>query len=349
MTSDWRVVDEPLAWLACDTCGLARRRPSAALGDSFYRDGYTLYAHAPGGAAERVRQEQYAGWIVPAVTRPARVLDIGCGNGSLLRALRTHWPEAELLGCDPSADAIAHGSGDGLRLWPGTADDLPPDVAADLVVSINVLEHTDDPGAFVAAARHVLSPGGQLILVCPDGSRPGLDLLFADHQFSFARQHLDALVQRAGIDAIAWSQAPAALGAFQMIVGTNSGTPRSRPLSPPSSDDRRAFFDRWRNLDQALLSRLPGTTVCFGAGEAAGLLRAYAPRAWQSVYACTMDGHPHGRFGSLPLIGLDEVHADDAVLVGVRPIDQPRVAERLRGRFPRVITWYDLVDGEPRS
>ena len=37
------------------------------------------------------------------------------------------------------------------------------------------------------------------------------------------------------------------------------------------------------------------------------------------------------------------------VLVGVRPGDQPRVAERLAARFRRVVTWYDLVDASRMS
>jgi hypothetical protein len=89
---------------------------------------------------------------------------------------------------------------------------------------------------------------------------------------------------------------------------------------------------------------MKGPTVCFGAGEAAGLLRAYAPRAWASVRACTFDGAPPGRFGELPIIPLDAVADGADVLVGVRPSDQARLAERLGARFRRVVTWYDLVD-----
>ena len=60
MTSDWRVIEEPLAWMACDACGLARRRPSRSVDESFYRSGYSLYAHAPGSTVERGRQDEYA-------------------------------------------------------------------------------------------------------------------------------------------------------------------------------------------------------------------------------------------------------------------------------------------------
>lgn len=346
MASDWRVIETPLAWTACDTCGLARRRPSAAVDDSFYQSGYMLYAHAPGGAVERARQDEYARWIVQATgRRPRRVLDVGCGNGSLLRALRVSWPEAELLGCDPSRESIAQGYGGDLKLWTGTAGNIPSDVSVDLVIAVNVIEHTTDPMAFLTALRAVLEPDGLMVIICPDGGRPGLDVLFADHVFSFAPEHVGVLMSRAGVLRVGASQAPRSLGAFQMAIGRRRDATHSKPVhAPPRTQDLKRYLERWKQLDSRLQTRIEAPAICFGAGEAAGLLRAYAPRTWSSVRACTADGQASGVFGELPMIALDAVRREDAILVGVRPQDQRRVAERLRSTFDRVITWYDLVD-----
>jgi SAM-dependent methyltransferase len=346
MASDFRVVDEPLKRLLCAACGLIRRDPTANTGASFYASGYTLYAHPPGDAREQARQQEYARWIAQGTgKRPRRVLDVGCGNGSLLRALRTYWPDAGLLGCDPSRDAVAQGFGNDARLWTGTASNIPGDVTADLVIAVNVIEHTVDPIAFLTALRAVLPPDGMLAIVCPDGARPGLDLLFVDHVFSFGREHLAALMARAGVQCLGVSQAPRALGAFQMAVGRRRDVTDKRPISAPSrAGEVSRYLARWRQLDDRLQERMKGPTVCFGAGEAAGLLRAYAPRAWKSVRACTTDGAAKGRFGELPIVPLDAVAEKAEVLVGVRPSDQPRLAERLGARFGRVVTWYDLVD-----
>jgi SAM-dependent methyltransferase len=346
MTSDLRVVAEPLARVLCAACGLIRRAPSPSTGASFYASGYGLYAHPPGETREQARQEEYARWIAQATgRRPRRVLDIGCGNGSLLRALRSYWPDAELLGCDPSRESIAQGYGNGLRLWTGTASNLPADVSADLVIAVNVIEHTLDPMAFLTALRAVLQPDGVLVIVCPDGGRPGLDLLFVDHVFSFGREHIGTLLSRAGLQRLGASQAPRSLGAFHMAIGRRRDVLETRAISaPPRVEDATRYLERWKQLDERLQKRIEGPLVCFGAGEAAGLLRAYAPRTWTSVRACTIDGAPQGRFGDLPIIPLDAVAADAQVLVGVRPIEQPRLADRLSQRFSRVMTWYDLVD-----
>ena len=63
------------------------------------------------------------------------------------------------------------------------------------------------------------------------------------------------------------------------------------------------------------------------------------------VRACTIDGPASGRFGDLPVVGLDAVGSAETVLVGVRPLDQARLADRLRARFTAVVTWYDLLPG----
>jgi hypothetical protein len=119
-------------------------------------------------------------------------------------------------------------------------------------------------------------------------------------------------------------------------------------VSPPPVvrvDGRDSYLEQWRQLDDALSARVREPVVCFGVGEAAGLLRAYAPRAWTSVTACTADEVSPGRFGDLPILPLTAVDSNATVLLGVRPDDQQTVAERLRSRFATVVAWYDLVDG----
>ncbi len=350
MASDLRIVAEPLARELCRACGLIRRQPSASTGESFYASGYELYAHPHGEAREQSRQEEYARWIAQATgRRPRRVLDVGCGNGSLLRALRTYWPDAELLGCDPSRESIAQGYGGDLRLWTGTAGNLPGDVQVDLVIAVNVIEHTTDPAAFLTALRAALQPDGMLVIVCPDGARPGLDLLFVDHVFSFGREHIGTLLSRAGMQRLGASQAPRSLGAFQMAIGRRRDATQTKALhAPPRAEHVTRYLEQWQRLDDRLRERMSGPVVCFGAGEAAGLLRVYAPRAWALVRACAVDGAPQGRFGDVPIVPLDAVAAGAEVLVGVRPGDQPRIAQRLAAHVRQVVTWYDLVD-EPHA
>ena len=345
MASDWRIVAEPLGRRSCQICGLAARAPSAATGASLYQSGYSLYAHRPGEPRERSRQAEYARWIARWHSGlPRRVVDVGCGNGSLLQALRAHWPTAELLGCDPSAESVRLGAAGDIRLWSGTASDLPFVASADLVISVNVIEHTADPSAFIAALRVILEPQGTLIVICPNGDVPDVELLIADHLFSFVPAHLRELLAREGFVTDRIDLAPSTLGQFQMIVahrGTAPATAFERVQE--LSERRRTYLRQWRDLDTKLRERVTAPLICFGAGETAGLLRAYAPVSWALVRACTFDGASGGTFGDLPIVPLDDVSPDASVLVGVRPSDQRLLMDRLRSRFDRVITWHDLV------
>jgi hypothetical protein len=192
--------------------------------------------------------------------------------------------------------------------------------------------------------------GGSVLVVCPDGGQPDVELLMGDHLFSFTTTHLKQLAARAGLGVRAAGRAPESLGAFQMIVGSPSASPTpERQLRHGSNvfalNARRcAFLARWAALDARLLSRTSSHLVCFGTGEAATLLRAYAPSVWARVTACTTDTLIATSFYGLPVVSLDAVAPDTPVLVGVRSADQRRVAERLRRRFDSVITWYDLIE-----
>lgn len=111
-----------------------------------------------------------------------RVLEIGCGTGSLaLRAQRMH-PDAELVGIDPDPLALARArrkaerSGRPVRFDQGKAGDLPyPDESMDRVLSSFMFHHLDDAEKRRALAeiRRVLRPGGQLHLVDVAGHHHG--------------------------------------------------------------------------------------------------------------------------------------------------------------------------------
>lgn len=123
------------------------------------------------GREGRMRQELVEQGDVSA---GESVLDVGCGTGTLLRAVRRAVPGvSRLCGIEPSAEMADHArllaarEGAGLEIEQGHADLLPlPDQSFDVVFCTFVVHHL--PPSTTAAAfremRRVLRPGGRLVV-----------------------------------------------------------------------------------------------------------------------------------------------------------------------------------------
>lgn len=72
------------------------------------------------------------------------ILDVGCGNGQLLKWLQKSNPTAKLHGCDIAQAALDKVKLDNVDLKLSKAQSLDfPDVEFDLVTCMDVLEHVD--------------------------------------------------------------------------------------------------------------------------------------------------------------------------------------------------------------
>lgn len=100
-----------------------------------------------------------------------RAVDVGCGAGLLCEPLSRLG--AVVTGIDPAPESIAaakaHAAGQGLAIdyRAGSVDQLG-EGRFDLVVSMEVVEHVSDPGAFVAALAGAVADDGLMILSTPN-------------------------------------------------------------------------------------------------------------------------------------------------------------------------------------
>lgn len=91
-----------------------------------------------------------------------KILDVGCGDGQIARALAAQG--SDVLGIDPTEMhiAIARERAGGPRYELGSALKLPVDDASqDAVVACLVFEHIDEVDKALAEVSRVLKPGGQ--------------------------------------------------------------------------------------------------------------------------------------------------------------------------------------------
>lgn len=105
---------------------------------------------------------------------PRRVLDIGCGTGTLAILLKKLHPEVEVVGLDPDAKALARSrskasrAGLAIRFDQGYSQELPyPDASFDRVLSSLMFHHlpADMQEKTLREVRRVLTAGGSLHLL----------------------------------------------------------------------------------------------------------------------------------------------------------------------------------------
>lgn len=104
-----------------------------------------------------------------------KVLDVGCGAGSVAKAVKRERPDLEVFGCDPSQSALglAGASPEGVDFRLATAERLPfSDGEFDFVWIFDVLEHVDDPDQVLREVARVLRPGGGFHIVRPLEGQP---------------------------------------------------------------------------------------------------------------------------------------------------------------------------------
>ena len=130
------------------------------------------------------------------------MLDVGCGNGAMLRAFSQAVPRWSLAGTeldDKYRDVIE--SIPGVQsLHTCSPWDVPGEF--DVITMVHVLEHIPQPEAYLRRLLTKLRPGGLLVVELPHHVANPFELLIADHCTHFAADTAAALLHRAGFEVL---------------------------------------------------------------------------------------------------------------------------------------------------
>jgi methionine biosynthesis protein MetW len=113
--------------------------------------------------------QEVARMLAELVPVGSRVLDVGCGTGSVSRII-ADTRDARIIGIEPNSFRAASARARGLEVHeqPFTPAILQLLEPFDVVVFADVLEHVADPGSFLQLAHPALLPGGRVIASVPN-------------------------------------------------------------------------------------------------------------------------------------------------------------------------------------
>jgi SAM-dependent methyltransferase len=150
-------------------------------------------------------RRQLSLFLVGRLAPPARLLDIGSGNGDLLAAAERRWPAAGLAGLELSPAGVAESRRKVPRAKVDVRDVIrdPKPLAGDArwathAVCSEVLEHVDDPVTFLRNARGWLAPGCRIVVTVPGGPMSAFDRHIG-HRRHFSPHDLEGVLSSAGL------------------------------------------------------------------------------------------------------------------------------------------------------
>jgi SAM-dependent methyltransferase len=143
-------------------------------------------------------------WSECAANTSANFVDFGSGQGDFLEKFRQRYPNSKLLGLELSA----HGVTISRKKVPSAtfivADLFSPSPEMDSyrgwaegAVCSEVLEHVDDPSAFLKAASQYLSANAMILITVPGGRMSPFDRHIG-HRRHFTRLSMQEILVRSG-------------------------------------------------------------------------------------------------------------------------------------------------------
>lgn len=148
---------------SCRSCGTLYARRAGSLDyDCYYHDDNLSVPEF----VDRWFDETFA--TFEPYRKTNRLLDVGCGAGSLLHAARRAGWDAE--GVEVSRPAAEHVRAQGFEVFCGELKEARyPEGRFDVVTASEILEHLDDPQSLLEEAARVLRPGGLFWATTPHG------------------------------------------------------------------------------------------------------------------------------------------------------------------------------------
>jgi 2-polyprenyl-3-methyl-5-hydroxy-6-metoxy-1,4-benzoquinol methylase len=187
----------------------------------------------------------------------ARLLDVGCGEGEFLAAMKAAGWSVE--GVETSSEAVDLARGRGVPVTLGTVTTMSLDRATfDAITFRLAFEHLRDPVPALRACRHALKPGGRIWIATPNLDSEGhrrfaehwINLQPPRHPVMYTPGSLARLLSDSGFEVVELGSSPQAAWSFRMSAALAQGV---APFAhTPPLRGRLALRARWADLKARL-------------------------------------------------------------------------------------------------
>ncbi|MFZ5569083.1 MAG: class I SAM-dependent methyltransferase [Thermodesulfobacteriota bacterium] len=349
LTSDQAIICADLDKSVCRGCGIVAntRRATEAELRRYYSTDYTLGLSETehlffGSHGPLPRSQVYFDWISPHLPEHfSSLLEIGCGQGHLLKRLSDRYPGKRLRGIDGSREACGIARKKGLAVDPGMLspdDGAPPRPKVDVILAVGVLEHVETPAFFVHSISQMLSENGTAILCAPVQDYPGCDLFFCEHIWHFTAFQCAGMLENNGLEVVHLDFHHPVNTGFGLFV-CRSAMGKKHPVNPaPQSRAAITNRDVWLRIFDAVNAWLAARTgirlAVFGCSEIFSLLMAYTALGDHNILACLDENRAlwgTGKHG-IEVVSPEWLAAGraDAVLLAISPKYHNLVLEKIR-------------------
>lgn len=360
VTTAGRIIAESLGKSQCAGCGFVQRTHARFLGHTeYYEEDYAKYYDRPGTTQFHVaRYRVLAEWMASVLNprTPSKILDVGCGQGWAMEAMKTIYPKAFIEGIEPSHSNSQVARNKGFTVYESRAGDRAmPATKYDLVYSNNVIQHVTNACEFIESLKEMVADDGCIVLTCPDGSQPNIEILWGDQNFSFLPVNLSRLCQELGFPTIHWFASPTSpsvppaqmvfLAKHARLQPGRSGQAVPTPSVKDVYQSKCDYLNAFKKIDEYICSHTESCARVFNLGASywSSILAAYCPRYWLSVSGCivdAMDGMEQRFLDKQVLLSSTLVPTDnDAIVFGTSPVTHKGLTERFSSAWKNVISW----------
>jgi SAM-dependent methyltransferase len=303
-------------------------------------EAYDIYAAAEGAEQKVAAADGFSGRSEVLVGRwgaagdlpqQGHLLDVGCGNGSFLRAFGRLFPCWELSAVETSDRYLPRlREMDGFRNFFLVGRD-EVEGTFDAISLVHVLEHLAAPAEHLARLRGHARDGGALLVEVPGWLDNPFALMISDHASHFTEESLEAIISRAG-----WT--PTASSSEwvpkELSLAATKGAPADGGYAAGEPDLVRGRLQQavdWLGAVSRQAAEVAGPSPSFGLFGTA-IAATWLLQALPGHVRFLVDEDPD-RIGrthlGLPILAPSEVPEGSDVFVGLSPLLSHAIAARL--------------------